>query len=145
GGAQPLTSRGGRVVAFQNGEIYNFQQLRRDLESRGHVFKTLTDTEVLSHGYAAWGIEGLLQRIDGMFALAILDRDSRELHLARDRFGEKPLFYAESPGRFAYSSTLTALAALPWVAADWDPLSLRRYLALHYVPGDATILRAIRR
>ena len=80
-----------------------------------------------------------------MFALAILDRDARVLHLARDRFGEKPLFYAAREGRFAYSSDLGTLAALPWVGAAIDPLALQRYLALHYVPGDATIYRHVRR
>ena len=80
-----------------------------------------------------------------MYALAILDRDARVLHLARDRFGEKPLFYAARDGFFAYGSDLGTLAALPWVGAEIDPLSLQRYLALHYVPGDATIYRHVRR
>ena len=145
-GWQPLYSRGGRVVAFQNGEIYNYRPLRSELESLGFLFATQSDTEVLAHGYAHWGIEGLLDRIDGMYAIAILDRDRRELHLARDRFGEKPLFYQAVPGRFAYASDLTALAALPWAGdAPVDPLSLDRYLALHYVPGDRTILAGAQR
>jgi asparagine synthase (glutamine-hydrolysing) len=144
-GWQPLTSRNGQVVAFQNGEIYNFQTLRRELQDAGYVFRTNSDTEVLAHGYARWGINGLLQRVDGMYAIAILDRDRRELHLARDRFGEKPLFYAIAPGRFAYASDLRALAALPWVAEAIDPMALDRYLAMHYVPGDRTILSAIKR
>ncbi len=80
-----------------------------------------------------------------MYAIAILDRDKRELHLARDRFGEKPLFYTHANGRFAYSSNLLTLAALDWVSGEVDPVSLDRYLALHYVPGDATIFKAIKR
>jgi asparagine synthase (glutamine-hydrolysing) len=145
GGGQPLTSQGGQVVAFQNGEIYNHAELRRDLESDGFTFHTASDTEALAHGYARWGIEGLLERLDGMYALAVLDRTAGELHVARDRFGEKPLFYAESPGRFAYASDLRALAALPWVDLSVDAAALDRYLALHYVPGSATFFRGVRR
>jgi asparagine synthase (glutamine-hydrolysing) len=145
GGAQPLMSGDGRVVAFQNGEIYNHADLRSDLEQRGIVFRTKSDTEVLAHGYAVWGIEGLLARLDGMYAVAILDRASKELHLARDRFGEKPLFYSAGGGRFAYSSNTTALALLPWVDTDIDIGSVDKYLALHYVPGRRTIFNGIHR
>lgn len=144
-GWQPLTSRDGEIVAFQNGEIYNHRDLRGELERRGFVFRTQSDTEVLAHGYAAWGIEGLLERVDGMYALAVLDRARKELHLARDRFGEKPLFYASEAGRFAFASSLLPLAALPWVDDRIHPPSLDRYLALHYVPGDRTILSGVRR
>ncbi len=142
-GSQPRTSAEGRVVAFQNGEIYNHEALRRDLEVSGYRFETRSDTEVLAHGYAHWGIEGLLERIDGMYALAILDRKARVLHLARDRFGEKPLYCAGDGRRFAYSSHLVALAALPWVDVSIDASDLDRYLALHYVPGDRTILSGV--
>lgn len=145
GGDQPLFSRGGRVVAFQNGEIYNHADLRRELEAAGWVFQTRSDTETLAHGYAQWGIDGLLARLDGMFALAILDRDSRVLHLARDRFGEKPLFYAAAAGRFAYGSSLFALAGLGWLPLDPDPAALDQYLALQYVAGPHTLFRRIRR
>ena len=133
------------MLAFQNGEIYNYRALRAELERAGSAFVTASDTEVLAQGYDRWGIDGLLERIDGMYALAILDRDTDVLHLARDRFGEKPLFYATAAGRFAYSSDLRTLAALPWVGADHDPQSITRYLALHYVPGEATICRNVRR
>jgi asparagine synthase (glutamine-hydrolysing) len=92
GGSQPLYAADGQVVAFQNGEIYNYRDVRAELIRLGHAFRTESDTEVLAQGYVAWGVDGLLQRIDGMYALAILDRRSGELHLARDRFGEKPLF-----------------------------------------------------
>lgn len=145
GGWQPFLSREGEVVAFQNGEIYNHRALRSQLEARGYRFVSQSDTESLAHGFAEWGMEGLLERLDGMYAIAILDRRNRELHLARDRFGEKPLFYAHTKGRFAYSSSLLALAALDWVSDEIDGESLDRYLALHYVPGDATIFKAIRR
>jgi asparagine synthase (glutamine-hydrolysing) len=144
-GWQPLTSRNGQVIAFQNGEIYNYLSLRKELEQQGYVFQTNSDTEVLAHGYAHWGIDGLLNRVDGMYAIAILDRQSRELHLARDRFGEKPLFYCCQPDRFAYSSNLIGLAALPWVDSRIDLLSLDRYLGLHFIPGERTIIRGIKR
>ena len=144
-GDQPFFSREGQVVAFQNGEIYNYRDLRRQLQERGYNFSSRSDTEVLAHGFAEWGIEGLLGRLDGMYAIAILDRASRELHLARDRFGEKPLFYTRTEGRFAYSSSLLALASLSWVSDELDPRSIDRYLALHYVPGDATIFKSIKR
>jgi len=145
GGHQPLTNRDGTVVAFQNGEIYNHAQLRRDLELGGAVFRTHSDTEVLAHGYEQWGIEGLLQRLDGMFAIALLDRANRELHLARDRFGEKPLYYSASRERFAYSSNMTALGLLDWVDIGVDIRGVDRYLALHYVPGRRTLLNGIHR
>ncbi len=135
GGSQPLFSRGGRVVAFQNGEIYNYRELRSQLEAGGYVFRTHSDTEVLAHGYDAWSIDGLLARLDGMYAIAIHDQDSNELHLARDRFGEKPLFYSAAADGFAFGSTLLAVSAMPWVTDDIDLLSLERYLALHFVPG----------
>ena len=144
-GSQPFLSRGDEIVAFQNGEIYNYRELKLQLQQHGQQFISQSDTEVLAHGFAEWGIEKLLRRIDGMYAIAILDRRKRELHLARDRFGEKPLFYAQAKGRFAYSSNLLTLAALDWVSAEIDPDSLDRYLALHYVPGDATIFKAIKR
>ncbi len=143
-GWQPLLSRGGRVVAFQNGEIYNHRALRGELEAAGFAFATHSDTEVLAHGYAHWGIDGLLDRVDGMHAIAIHDRDRGELHLARDRFGEKPLFYAEAPGRFGYGSTLLSVATLPWVSDAVDPVAIDRYLALHFVPGARTVLADVR-
>lgn len=145
GGNQPFFDRTKQVVAFQNGEIYNYRDLRRELKTLGHTFTSESDTEVLAHGFAQWGAEELLRRLDGMYATAILDRRKRELHLARDRFGEKPLFYTFAKGRFAYSSSLLALAALPWVSDEVDPLALERYLALHYVPGRSTIIKAIKR
>ena len=144
-GWQPLFSAENQVVAFQNGEIYNYRELRAALRKLHFEFRTQSDTEVLAHGYTAWGIDGLLQRIDGMYALAILDRRSRELHLARDRFGEKPLFYAASPGRFAWSSNLLSLASIPWVDIATDAAALDDYLAVHYVAGPRTVFRGIRR
>ncbi|MTW20204.1 asparagine synthase (glutamine-hydrolyzing) [Allochromatium palmeri] len=144
-GWQPLKARDGQVVCFQNGEIYNHRELRRELQAMGAHFETASDTEVLAHGYAHWGLDGLLARLDGMYAIAILDRDRRELILARDRFGEKPLFFTQIGAVFAYSSDLLTLAALPGQDQTLDPLALERYLALHFTPGRRTIFSAIER
>jgi asparagine synthase (glutamine-hydrolysing) len=130
---------------MQNGEIYNHRELRTDLEALGYIFRTQSDTEVLVHGYEEWGLRGLLDRLDGMFALAIADSRDHVLHLARDRFGETPLYYFAAPGRFAYASQLLTLAAYPGVDAGVDVEALYWYLALHYVPGDATLIRGIRK
>jgi asparagine synthase (glutamine-hydrolysing) len=145
GGWQPLYSRDGRVAVFQNGEIYNYRELQSQLTARGYVFRTSSDTEVIAHGYDAWSLDGLLERLDGMYSIAIHDQDTNELHLARDRFGEKPLFYSLSSDGFAFGSTLLAVGAMPWVSDKVDPLSLERYLATHFVPGRNTILRDVKR
>ena len=139
-GGQPLYSSARSVVAFQNGEIYNFQCLRKQLQSKGYVFETESDTEVLAHGYHAWGIEELARRLDGMYAVAIFDRNEQVLFLLRDRFGEKPLFIAQFEEGFAYASDMRILAALPGVGAALSPAGLNDYLALHYVPGRRTVL-----
>ncbi|MHB1036364.1 MAG: asparagine synthase (glutamine-hydrolyzing) [Pirellulales bacterium] len=143
GGWQPLHSAQGAVSAFQNGEIYNYRQLRAELESRGFAFQSKSDTEVLAHGYVCWGLEGLLERIDGMYAIAIHDGRDRRLHLARDRFGEKPLYFCHGAGRFAYSSNLLTLLALDWVRDDVDEHALDQYLAIHFVSGSRTLFRDI--
>lgn len=142
GGWQPLFSRGDAVVAFQNGEIYNHRALRTELERAGHAFTTASDTEVLAHGFAEWGMRGLLERIDGMYAIAILDRGTNRLWLARDRFGEKPLFFTADADRFAWASSMRAIVRSTGMRAI-DPRGLDAYLALHFVPGDRTILEGV--
>ncbi len=143
GGKQPLFARGGEVVAFQNGEIYNHRELRSELRGRGVPFATSSDTEVLAQGYDTWGIEGLLARVDGMFALAILDRRSKELWLARDRFGEKPLFCTSDAGGFHFASSLDALQALAARPFEVDRRRLDDYLALHFIRGRETLFRDV--
>lgn len=145
GGQQPFFSLSGQVVAFQNGEIYNFRALKQELTFLGHHFKSECDTEVLAHGYVQWGMPELLRRIDGMFALAIYDQRTKRLFLARDRYGEKPLYWAHDGQRFAYSSTMTPLAALPWVDNNYGTWGLHRYLCLGFTPGDQTICKGIKR
>jgi asparagine synthase (glutamine-hydrolysing) len=146
GGWQPLYSRDERVVAFQNGEIYNHQTLRSELEGRGYRFKTQSDTEVIAHGYDCWGMEGLLARLDGMYAIALLDRDTGALYLARDRLGEKPLYYSHAAGiGFAYGSSMLQVASMPWIEDRPDGLAYDRYLAMHFCPGERTLFDQIRR
>ena len=141
-GHQPMTTPDGRVVLVFNGEIYNHRALRRELSER-YEFTSETDSEVLLHGYRAWGWEGLLQRADGMFAFAIWDADTRVLHIARDRMGKKPLFYAHTDDGFAFASTLNALRVLV-PDASLDPAALDAYLTYQAVPAPLTLFRAIR-
>jgi len=143
-GQQPMgTPEGGLVVTF-NGEIYNHAELRDDLRSRGHRFRTCSDTEVLLEGYREWG-ERLPDRLVGMFAFAIADRERGELFLARDPFGEKPLFYAEGPGAVTFASELRPLVALGAAGTRIDLEALGGFLCLNYVPGEATLLAGVRR
>jgi len=144
-GWQPMKADDDSIVVLQNGEIYNYPDLREELVQAGSRFETRCDTEVLLHGYHQWGIDGLLERVDGMFAMAIYDRRQRVLHLARDRFGEKPLFYMSCARAFAFSSNTEALAMLRDESPDLSPEGLNHYLAMHYVAGDSTILQGIHR
>lgn len=145
-GWQPFYDDNKNIIAFQNGEIYNFKSLKAQLTSKGYVFKTKSDTEVLPYGYLEWGIDGLLNRLDGMFALAIYDKRKNVLHLARDRFGEKPLFFTSQNGQFAYSSNISALTLLnKKILSEIDPIALNYYFALHFVPGDITIFKDIKK
>jgi len=119
GGAQPLTNEDGQVVVTYNGEIYNHPELRRELEEKGHVFRTRCDTEVLVHGYEEWGVN-LLNRLNGQFAFAIYDRNTESVFVARDRFGVRPLFYAQRSGNFYFGSEIKAILASGEVDASVD-------------------------
>ena len=143
-GGQPMASADGRFVITFNGEIYNYIELREELQKLGCSFETTSDTEVLLQGYTRWG-ESLLERLIGQFAFAIADRHKKELFLARDRFGEKPLFYWQAEGFFAFASEVRPLAAIPSFKPEIDLQALGGYLCLNYVPGDATLLAPIRR
>lgn len=145
GGAQPMSTKDGAIVVTFNGEIYNHEALRRELEARGHIFRSRSDTEVLLHGWREWGAEMPI-RLIGMFAFALWDRESGRLLLARDPLGEKPLHYAWlQDGTFAFASEIVGLTALPQLPRDLDPAALDDFLALSYVPDPATIYAAIRR
>jgi asparagine synthase (glutamine-hydrolysing) len=145
GGAQPMATEDGEVWVAFNGEIYNHAELRRELERRGHRHRTRSDTECLLHGWREWGA-GVLERLTGMFAIALWDRGRGELLLARDRMGEKPLHHALLPdGTLAFGSEIAALLALPELPRRPDPAAIEDYLALGYIPDPATAYAAIRR
>ncbi len=143
GGGQPMQSGDGRFHVSYNGEIYNFLALRSELEALGHAFRSRSDTEVLLAAYTQWG-GAAFARLDGMFALAIYDARERRLVLARDRAGEKPLFYAWQDGMLVAASELRAIASLPGMRRDLDPQGVHDYLALRYVPAPRTILQGVR-
>jgi asparagine synthase (glutamine-hydrolysing) len=139
GGSQPMWNADRSVGIVFNGEVYNHCELRKLLEARGHVFRTShSDTEVLVHGYAEWG-EKLPARLNGMFAFAIYDRARRRLFLARDRFGEKPLYYYERPGLFAFASELSALRQHRCFSGAIDPRALQRFFAYGYLPAPSAL------
>src|SRR5262245_12026223 len=143
-GRQPMATDDGLLVVTFNGEIYNYIELRQELIAAGHRFQTNSDTEVLLHGYRTWGAD-LPSRLTGMFAFAIADRERQELFLARDRFGEKPLLYAETPQGVTFASEMRPLTIACHERRELDLDALGGYLCLNYVPGDATLMRAVRR
>ncbi len=140
---QPQLGPSGKTVCVFNGEIYNFRDVRAELVALGHNLKTHGDTEILPHGYEAWGMEGLLQRLNGMFAFALWDGRTRELFLARDRLGIKPLHYGEFDGTWVFGSELKSLVRHPSVTREVDADALARYLVLEYVPSPRSIYRGI--
>jgi len=143
-GHQPMGSTDDRFVITFNGEIYNHEQVRGQLRERGHHFRSRTDTEVVLAAFAQWGTAAL-ERLVGMFALAIWDRDLRTLTLARDRLGEKPLYYAHLGDRLVFGSEIAAVTAVPWVPSSIDPAATRLFLAYRDVPAPWTIHRSIRK
>ncbi len=142
GGRQPMTSADGRWTIVFNGEIYNFRELRRELESLGTVFHTRSDTEVLLEAWARWDV-GALERLRGMFAFVIWDARERALWLVRDRLGVKPLYYSTAGGRLLFGSEIKALLAHPAVSRRLRPSALDDYLAYLYVPAPQTIFEDI--
>ena len=143
-GHQPIAGCGDHVTVVQNGEIYNHAELRARLEARGHAFRTRCDTEVIAHAYEEWG-DGFVERLRGMFALALWDRRTRRLLLARDRFGIKPLFYSAAGGRLAFASELTALAHAPGFSRELDPDAIEAFLAFNSIPAPLSAYRAARK
>ena len=145
GSPQPMHSASGRLVISFNGEIYNFRELRKELEARGVQFQTEGDTEVILAAYEQWGAD-CVQRLHGMFAFAIYDAKRRELFLARDRFGVKPLFYVQlSDGSVAFASELKGLLAHPLMRREVDPKAVEDYMAWGYVPDHRSILKGVRK
>lgn len=142
-GDQPMTSSSGRFVVTYNGEIYNAPTLRRELESKGHRFRGHCDTEVLVEALDEWGVQGAVERITGMFALAIWDREDKLLHLVRDRFGKKPLYYGWQGPAFLFGSELKSIRRHPAFRGDIDQEALIQYLRFLYVPGPWSIYQGI--
>jgi asparagine synthase (glutamine-hydrolysing) len=143
-GDQPIYNEDRSVAVVLNGEIYNFRELRSELERRGHSFYTRTDTEVIAHLYEERGPD-LVKELNGMFSLAVWDERRRRLLLVRDRVGKKPLFYAEGDGWLSFASELPALMADPDVRAEIDPSSIDCYLAYGYIPAPWSIWRDVRK
>ncbi len=144
GSAQPLFSADGAIAVVFNGEIYNFRELRRELADAGCAFATKGDGEVLIHGWRRWG-RGLLDRIGGMFAFALWDRERRELFLARDHLGVKPLYYAWHRGALVFGSELKALLPFPGLPRTLDLDALALYLECQYIPAPYSVYAEVRK
>jgi asparagine synthase (glutamine-hydrolysing) len=144
-GRQPMFDGDQKIAVVYNGEIYNFQELRQGLASRGHVFTTNTDTEVIVHGWKEWGPR-CVERFRGMFAFAVWDSRRRSLFLARDRFGIKPLYYARlADDQLIFASEMKALLKHPQLQRNLDPLALEEYFALGYVADPRSILADVKK
>ena len=142
-GQQPMFNHDQSVCVVYNGEIYNFPELRKELEAKGFVFNTHCDTEVIVHGWSAWG-EACVDKFRGMFAFAIWDRNKRSLFLARDRLGIKPLFYSMLPdGQFIFGSELKVLKCHPELPRKMEPTAVEDYFALGYIPEPKTIFQNV--
>jgi asparagine synthase (glutamine-hydrolysing) len=144
GGRQPIFSEHRNAVVVYNGETYNFRELRRDLEGKGHHFATRTDTEVIVHLYEEHG-DRCVEKMNGMFAFALWDKDRQRLLLARDRLGVKPLFYFVDAHRLIFASEVKAILAEGSVPREVDPVGLHHFLSLNYVPRQFTLFRNIRK
>jgi asparagine synthase (glutamine-hydrolysing) len=144
GGHQPLCNEDGTIWIVFNGEIYNYRALRESLRKCGHRFRTSTDTEVIVHLYEEDGA-GCVHALEGMFAFAIWDANHKRLLLARDRLGQKPLYYYHRPGVFAFASEIKAILETRAIDPEPDPASLHHYLSLRFVPSPETMFRGIRK
>ncbi|MGE3888851.1 MAG: asparagine synthase (glutamine-hydrolyzing) [Vicinamibacterales bacterium] len=144
GGQQPFTNEVGNIQLVANGEIYNFPELRRELEGLGHIFRSHSDIEVLVHAYEQWGPDFLV-RLRGMFALALWDGRTRTLLAARDRAGEKPLYWTNTPQGLRLASEVKALLVRPEVSRELDPEALDEFLTYEYILAPRTILKGVRK
>jgi asparagine synthase (glutamine-hydrolysing) len=144
GGHQPLANEDGTINLVTNGEIYNYQELRKDLITKGHIFKTKSDSEVILHLYEEES-ENCVKHLEGMFAFALWDARNKKLLLARDRFGIKPLYIAISKDLICFASELTAIMQSGLIKTKVDPKALYSYLTFSYVPGPLSILKGIKK
>jgi asparagine synthase (glutamine-hydrolysing) len=143
-GRNPLSNEDGSIWITFNGEIYNFQQLRHDLERLGYRFRTRTDTEVVVSAYEQWGVEAI-RRLRGMFAFGLWDRRKRRLLIARDRVGKKPLFYTQAGDRFVFASELQGLLAARDIPREVEPSAIDAYLEWGYVPAPDTAFKGVKK
>src|SRR5206468_7111798 len=141
---QPIFNEDESVVVVQNGEIYNYRELRRDLEARGHRFSTRSDTEVIAHLYEDHA-DRCVDHLRGMFAFAVWDRRRRRLLLARDRLGKKPLFYASRSGSFWFGSEAKSILQDPEITRDVDLDAIDSFLHFQYVPHPKSAFAALRK
>src|SRR5439155_9978027 len=143
-GHQPMANEDETVWIVFNGEIYNFPELRKHLLSAGHRFRSRTDTEVLIHGYEEWGID-FVKRLNGIFAFALWDSRNELLHLARDRYGVKPLYYWRKGLRVLFASEIKALLCDRTLDRELDPEALLAYVRFRYCPEPLTLFKHVRR
>ena len=143
GGWQPVFNEDRTCAVVLNGEIYNYRELRSQLEGLGHSFASLSDTETLVHGYEQWGLEGLLSRLNGMFAFCLRDERSGDTFIARDRTGQKPLYYHHANGRFLFASEAKSILQSRHVPARCRTSAIDAYLCLRNVPEPATMFEGI--
>jgi asparagine synthase (glutamine-hydrolysing) len=144
-GAQPMSSADGSMILSYNGEVYNFREIREELETKGHRFRGGSDTEVILAACREWGVREAVSRFIGMFAFALWDERSGRLHLVRDRLGIKPLFLARAPGLLLFASELKALMACPSFSREADRAALQYFLEFQYVPAPHAIFRDARK
>lgn len=144
GGQQPICNEDQTVWVVCNGEIYNFQELREELARKGHEFRTRSDTEVLVHLYEEEG-EEFLQRVSGMYGVALWDTRRKRLFIGRDRLGIKPLYYYRDASRLIFASEAKAILTVPGVGVDMDPVALEQYLTLGYVPAPHSMFRGVKK
>jgi asparagine synthase (glutamine-hydrolysing) len=142
GGHQPMCNEDGTVWIVFNGEIYNFQDLRRELEARGHVFRTRSDTETVIHAYEEWGLAAL-PKLNGMFGFALWDSHHQELILARDPFGIKPVYYSDHGGRLLFGSEIKAILTDPTMPRMVDLAALDDFLTFTFVPSPRTLFKEV--
>src|SRR6202142_4349175 len=142
-GAQPMVSACGRFVISYNGEIYNAEDLRPELRAAGKPFRGHSDTEVILEGVSVWGVAPTMQRLIGMFAIALWDRVERRLYLIRDRMGIKPMYWGDFGGTFLFASELKALRSQGGWAPELDRSALVSFLRRRYVPGPGSIYRGV--
>jgi len=139
---QPMSNEDGSIWTIYNGEIYNFQELRTELEKKGHKFKSSSDTEVIIHGYEEWGLD-CVKKFNGMFAFGLWDSNKKSLFLARDRLGQKPLFYAKIENKIIFASEIKALLKCSYLKREINLNAVNYFLTFSYIPSQETIYREI--